>query len=285
MTEHSMDLELAGRRALITGSNAGIGAGIAKALAAEGAAVCIHGRNAERCESVAAEIVAAGGDAFVTTGDVATPAGCETVGDAVMGAWGGIDILVNNAGGRASSQRPGEASGPPNAAWLDTPWSAWQWTFEQNIGAAVRLVQRFVPGMKERGWGRVINIASAAATQTEPDLADYQAIKAAMVNMTASLARTLAHTGITVNTVSPGPILTDSMVALFTGLARQRGWDVDDWAEIERRVASEVIPISAGRLGQPDDIGRMVALLASPLSAYMTGSNYRVDGGQIRSIN
>jgi 3-oxoacyl-[acyl-carrier protein] reductase len=280
-----MDLELTGKRALITGSNAGIGSGIAKALAAEGASVVIHGRNAERCETVAGEIVVAGGKALVTTGDVATEAGCQAVGDTVMSAWGGIDILVNNAGGRASSQRPGGESGPPNAAWLDTPWSAWRWTFEQNIGAAVRLIQRFVPGMKERNWGRVINISSAAATQTEPDLADYQAVKAAMVNITSSLARTLSHTGITVNTVSPGPILTQPMVDLFANWAQQKGWDSDNWEDIERRVTSELIPISANRLGQPDDIGRMVALLASPLSGYMTGSNYRVDGGQIRSIN
>lgn len=280
-----MDLQLIGKRALVTGSNTGIGSGIAKALALEGASVVIHGRNAERCATVAGEIVGAGGEALVTTGDVATEAGCQAVGDTVMTAWGGVDILVNNAGGRASSQRPGDENGPLNAAWLDTPWSAWRWTFEQNIGAAVRLIQRFVPGMKERDWGRVINISSAAATQTEPDLADYQAVKAAMVNLTTSLARTLAHTGVTVNTVSPGPILTQPMVDLFTGLAKQKGWDSDDWEQIERRVTSELIPISANRLGQPDDVGRMVALLASPMSGYMTGSNYRVDGGQIRSIN
>jgi NAD(P)-dependent dehydrogenase (short-subunit alcohol dehydrogenase family) len=166
-----------------------------------------------------------------------------------------------------------------------TPWSAWRWTVEQNIGAAVRLIQRFVPGMKERNWGRMINISSAAATQTEPDLADYQAVKAAMVNLTTSLARTLAHTGVTVNTVSPGPILTQPMVDLFTGPAKQKGWDSDDWEQIERRVTSELIPISADRLDRPDDVGRMVALHASPMSGYMTGSNYRVDGGQIRSIN
>jgi len=280
-----MDLQLSGKRALVTGSNSGIGAAIARTLAAEGASVVIHGRNAERCQTVADEITAAGGKALVTTGDVATEAGCQAVGDAVMNAWGGIDILVNNAGGRASNNRPASEGGPPNAGWLDGPWSAWKWTFEQNLGAAVRLIQRFVPGMKERRSGRVINIASTVATQAEPDLADYQAAKAAMVNMTASLARTLAHTGITVNTVTPGPILTPAMIRMWTGVARQKGWDADNWKEVERRLTTEMLPISADRLGQPDDIGRMVALLASPLSGYMTGANYRVDGGQIRSIN
>ena len=171
-----------------------------------------------------------------------------------------------------------------NAPWLDIPWSDWLWTFEQNVGAAVRLIQRFVPGMKERKWGRIINIASAAATQTEPDLAEYQAVKAAMVNLSSSLAKTLAHTGITVNTVSPGTILTPAVTQTFTAWAQQLGWG-SDWNEIERRFIEEKIPIAADHFGQPEDIGRMVALLSSPLSAYTTGANYRVDGGQCRSVN
>ena len=280
-----MDLQLSGKRALITGSNSGIGAGIARVLAAEGAAVAIHGRDSERCETVAAGIRQAGGTAVVVVGDLATESGCTSVGDTVMAQLGGIDILVNNAGGRASSHRTDGAAGPPNPPWLETPWSDWLWTFEQNVGAAVRLIQRFVPGMKARQWGRIIHIASAAATQPERDLAEYQAVKAAMVNMTASLAKTLAHTGITVNTVSPGAILTPAVVAAFTGMAEQMGWNSADWSEIERRFTTELIPIAADHFGQPEDIGRMVALLASPLSAYMTGANYRVDGGQCRSVN
>ena len=280
-----MDLNLKGKRALVTGSNSGIGSGIAKTLAAEGAVVVIHGRNQQRCEEVVAEINASGGEAHFAVGDVATEEGCREIGDRIMDALGGLDILVNNAGGRASSHRTDGQGGPMNAAWLDTPWSDWQWTFEQNVGAAVRLIQRFVPGMKDRKWGRVIQIASAAATQTEPDLAEYQAVKAAMVNMSSSLAKTLAHTGITVNTVSPGAILTPAVVKTFTDVARQMGWDPDDWDEIERRFTTELIPISADHFGRPEDIGRVVALLASPLSGYMTGANYRVDGGQCRSVN
>lgn len=280
-----MDLGLDGKRALVTGSNSGIGTGIAKTLAAEGATVVIHGRDNGRCDAVAAEIVAAGGRALAVAGDTATEAGCAAVADAVLGELGGIDILVNNAGGRAASHRTDGQAGPMNSAWLDTPWSDWLWTYETNVGAAVRLIQRIVPGMKERGWGRVVNIASAAATQTEPDLAEYQAVKAAMVNMTSSLARTLAHSGITVNTVSPGAILTPAVTKTFTEIARQMGWNTDDWDEIERRFTTELIPIAADHFGRPEDIGRMVALIASPLSGYMTGANYRVDGGQCRSVN
>lgn len=280
-----MDLQLHGKRALITGSNSGIGAGIAKVLAAEGALVVIHGRDRARCESVAAEIGAVGGQAHFVVGDLATESGCAAVGDSVQSLLGGVDILVNNAGGRASSHRKDGKAGPMNPPWLETPWSDWLWTFEQNVGAAVRLIQRFVPGMKERSWGRVVNIASAAATQTEPDIAEYQAVKAAMVNMTSSLARTLAHTGITVNTVTPGAILTPAVTQAFTDIARKMGWDPNNWDEIERRFTRELIPIAADHFGQPEDIGRMVALLASPKSDYMTGANYRVDGGQCRSIN
>ena len=279
-----MDLQLKGKRALITGSSSGIGTGIAETLAAEGAVVVVHGRDAARSEAAAAAIRKAGGTAYVALGDLATEVGCNAVGDTIMNSVGGIDILVNNAGGRACSHRQDGLAGPMNAGWLDIPWSDWLWTFEQNVGAAVRLIHRFVPGMKDRKWGRVINISSAAGTQTEPDLAEYQAAKAAMVNMTTSLAKTLAHTGITVNTVSPGTILTPAVTQTFTAWGKALGWG-DDWSEIERRFIHEKIPIAADHFGDPGDIGRVVALLASPLSSYMTGANYRVDGGQCRSVN
>lgn len=278
-----MDLRLRGKRALVTGSSSGIGAGIAELLAGEGVCVAVHGRDAARASEVADRIVRGGGQADVVLGDLATPQGCAAVADAVDQQLGGVDILVNNAGGRASSHRPD--GGGLNPGWLDTPWDDWRWTFEQNVGAAVRLIQRFVPGMKALNWGRVINIGSASATQTIPDLAEYQAVKAAMVNMTGSLARTLAHTGITVNTVTPGTITTPAVVRTYRDIAAKMGMETSNWREIERRFTTEIRPIAVDHFGDVADIGRMVALLASPLSDYMTGSNYRVDGGQCRSIN
>jgi len=280
-----MDLQLGSKRALITGSNSGIGEGIARVLAREGAFVLVHGRNEERCVATVSAIVAAGGQASHVIGDLTDEATCTRIADDITRRYGGVDILVNNAGGRASSHRADGKGGPMNSAWLETPWSDWLWTYEQNVGAAVRLIQSLVPGMKQRGFGRIINIASAAATQAEPDLAEYQAVKAAMVNMTASLAKTLAATGVTVNTVTPGIIMSPAVKSAFTDIAKRQGWPTDDWAEIERRFTSQVFVNSAGRFGEPEDIGRMIALLASPLSGFMTGANYRVDGGQIRSIN
>lgn len=280
-----MDMQLTGKRALVTGSSSGIGEGIANVLAGEGAVVVVHGRDRDRTEAVAAAIRTDGGEAITVTGDLATDEGCADVADAVLAQLGGIDILVNNAGGKASGHRADGKERPANAPWLETPWDDWRWTYEQNMGAAVRLIQRLAPGMIERGWGRIINIASASGTQPEPDLADYQPAKAAMINMTSGLAKTFGGTGVTVNTVNPGTILTPAVTRVFTGWAAQLGWGTDDFAEIERRFTHEVIPQPVKHFGRAEDIGRMVAFLASPLAAYMTGANYRVDGGQCRSIN
>ncbi|MNQ81404.1 Acetoacetyl-CoA reductase [compost metagenome] len=182
---------------------------------------------------------------------------------------------MNNAGGKTT---------PGNPAWLDVPWAEWLATYEQNVGAAVRLVHRLVPGMRERGWGRIVQIASAAATQTEPNIGEYQSAKAAMINLSSSLAKSLAHTGITVNTVSPGTILTPAVEQWLSAVSEQKKWGAD-WDEIERRFTTEMIPLCTDHLGRPEDIGRVVALLASPLSGYISGANYRVDGGQCRSVN
>jgi 3-oxoacyl-[acyl-carrier protein] reductase len=270
-----MDLQLNGLRALVTGSSSGIGAGIASVLAREGATVVVHGRDEQRTASVARGLAELGGTSHAVLGDLATPEGCAMVVQAVLSAVGGVDILVNNAGGKTASGNP---------AWFDVSWSDWIGTYEQNVGAAVRLAHAFVPGMKARGFGRIVNITSASATQPERNIGEYQAAKAAMVNLSASLARALARTGITVNSVMPGTILTPAVKLWLSHVAQQQRWG-DDWAEIERRFTSEFIPLCTGKLGRPEDIGRMVALIASPLSGYMTGGNYRVDGGQIRSIN
>ena len=279
-----MNLELKGKRALVTGSSSGIGAGIARILALEGVIVAVHGRNVERAKQVAEAIRETGGTAMIALGDLAAEEECTRTAVAVEAELGGLDILVNNAGGRASGHRDGH-SGPVNPGWLETPWEDWLWTYEQNVGAAVRLIQRFVPGMKDRKWGRIIQIASVSATQTVADSAEYQAAKAAMVNMSTSLTKTLAHTGITVNTVSPGTIVTPAVLRAYTAHAKKLGWDPEDWKTIEHRFVTEVRPIAVDHFGNVDDIGRMVALIASPLSAFMAGTNYRVDGGQCLSVN
>jgi NAD(P)-dependent dehydrogenase (short-subunit alcohol dehydrogenase family) len=271
-----MNLILRGKRALVTGSSAGIGAAIARVLAAEGVRVAVHGRNAARCEAVAGEIRTAGGEACVVLGDLADDAGAQAVADATLQALGGVDILVNNAGGNESVQ-----SGNPG--WFEVTAQDWVAAYQQNTVAAVRLCQRLAPGMQQRGWGRIIQIASASAIQPIPFIPNYQAAKAAMLNLSASLARALAHSGITVNTISPGTVRTPAVDTWLASVAQQMQWEGDDEA-IERRLTRELIPLCVPRIGRPEDIGHAAAFLASPLAGYITGANLRVDGGQIQSV-
>lgn len=270
-----MELQLKGKRTLVTGSSSGIGAGIARVLAAEGATVVVHGRDEARARNVADDVQKAGGKALVVVGDLATGDGCESVVDSIMTKLGGIDILVNNAGGKTAEGNP---------EWMEVGWQDWIDTYEQNVGATVRLIHRFVPGMKDRGWGRVIQISSAQGTQTDPFVGEYAASKAAMINLSSSLAKALTHTGVTVNTVSPGVILTPLVERWLSVVSQQKQWG-DDWKVIEKRFTTEMTPLCVDHIGRPEDVGRVVALLASPLSSYITGANYRVDGGQCRSIN
>ncbi|HEY6868161.1 MAG TPA: SDR family oxidoreductase [Novosphingobium sp.] len=280
-----MDLELVGKRALVTGSSSGIGAAIARVLAAEGATVMVHGRDEAKTRAVAQGLIDSGARASHVTGELSLEDDCAEVARRTLEFLGGVDILVNNAGGMAASNRPDSTAESFNRPWLETPWDDWRWTYEQNVGSSVRLIQALAPGMIERGWGRIINISSASATQTEPDLADYQPAKAAITNMTTGLAKSLAGSGVTVNTVTPGTIATEGVRSGFVEWAKQLGWTDREWPEIERRFTTEVIPQPIKHFGRPEDIARMVAFIASPQAGYMTGANYRVDGGQCRSVN
>ena len=147
-----LDLKLEGKRALVTGSSSGIGESIARLLAQAGAAVVVHGRNAERAERVAADInKQKGGRAWVALGDLAGEEGGARVASRTLETLGGIDILVNNAGGADDGMKP----------WFETPIDEWKDVFEQNVFSAVRLIRLLVPRMKESGWGRVIQISKS----------------------------------------------------------------------------------------------------------------------------
>ncbi len=270
-----MDLRLQGKRALVSGSTSGIGAGIARRLAAEGVAVAIHGRDGARAEHVAGEIRAAGGNAIVALGDLTDDAAANRVANAVEANWGGIDILINNAGGKT-----GEGQTP----WWELTTDDWLHTYQLCVLSAVRLIKRLVPGMKQRGWGRVIQISSSSASMPTPQIPHYQAAKAAMTNMTVCLSKELAGSGVTANAVSPGMVLTEGVVTWLTALAKQMGWP-EDLDTIEKRVTSEFVPVPVGRLGRVEEIGAMVVLLASPYGAFINGANIRADGGFVPTVN
>lgn len=177
-----MELRLAGKRALVTGSSSGLGEEIAKVLAAEGATVVVHGRDRARTEAVAKGIREAGGQADVAIGDLGTDAGA----DAVAAVAGSIDVLVNNMG-----------VFDPSISWTTVTPEDWAHTYNVNVIAGVRMIQRLVPGMRERGWGRVIQISSVTGHLPQASQPHYAASNAARDNLAASLARELKHSGVT----------------------------------------------------------------------------------------
>lgn len=271
-----MDLQLKGKRALVTGSSSGIGAGIARLLAEEGCDVVVHGRNSDKAEAVAESIRSTGGRCAIALGDLSTNAGADAVAQAATAAFGSIDILINNAGG---------SSGGSASDWWDVTEDQWVQTHEMNAVAAARMVKRLLPGMKKQGWGRIVQIASAAGTQPIPMGPDYGATKAAMINMTVSLAKALGDCGVTSNCISPGAVLTPAVEHWVTSLAEKEGFSDLPFEEQEKRVASRMAPTLLGRIGRTDDIAMAVCMVVSPRMNYMTGANIRVDGGQVQSIN
>jgi len=267
-----LDLQLNGRRALVTGSSSGIGTDIAQMLIDEGCAVVVHGRNRERTEAAATKMKAAG----FALGDLSTGEGVEAVHRAAIDALGGpIEILVNNAGGSVSDS----ATRPV----LDISIDEWEANYRGNTLAAVRLAKLVVPDMLAAKWGRLIQISSAVALQPNYLGPDYSGAKAALNNFTVTLAGSLHSSGVTVNTVTPGIIMTNGLISF----AQSQYGDPDMTVEqiTERMVADKVFDLPpAGRLGTGEDVALAVCLLASPRSGYVTGSNYRVDGGQVRAV-
>lgn len=265
-----MDLKLRGKRALVTGSTSGLGEAIVKMLAAEGAAVIVHGRDKHRAQAVASAIASAGGHADIALGDLTSDQGADAVAEAAL-AHGEINILVNNAGFYH------------HLDWNSATPQSWADTYEANVIAHVRMIQRFVPDMRKRGWGRVIQIGGGLAGQPMPSLPDYSASLAARHNLAVSLARELKDTGVTSNLIAPGAILVPAVKALLEQIAPQYGWG-EHWEDIERGAARDLVPNDVGRLGRPDEIAAAVAFLASAHADYISGATLRVDGGTIRSV-
>jgi 3-oxoacyl-[acyl-carrier protein] reductase len=262
-----MDLQLNGKRALVTGGSSGIGAEIARMLALEGVKVVVHGRNQARAQGVATAIAAGGGEAAVALGDLITAEGAQATIEAAGQAFGGVDILINNAGGSDSATASG---------WFETPVEDWADSYRQNALPAVRLAQAFVPAMRERGWGRVIQISSRNA------IGGYGAAKAAVNNLTLSLSKALAGAGVTSNGIMPGLIYTPLVDPWFAALAKQQG--SDDPNVGQDFALKSVLQQAVARLGQPKDIAAAVCFIASPLSDFMTGATIRIDGGATPTV-
>lgn len=265
-----MDLQLKGKRVLVTGSSAGLGEATARLLAAEGAEVIVHGRNEQRAAAVTDSINQSGGKASYVLGDLSTDEGADHVAGGAL-AGGPVAILVNNAG--AYQPRP----------WLQVSADDWQDSYNVNVLAYVRMIHRLLPGMKTLGWGRMIQIGSSGGIEPFALQPDYLAATAARHNLTVSLARELKGTGITSNTVAPGPMLVENTRQMLLGMAEQFGWG-NDWADIERNAVEQFVQNDVGRFGKPEEVAAAVAFLTSPLADYITGALLRVDGGHTKSI-
>ena len=265
-----MDLRLAGKRALVTGSSSGIGKAIAKQLAAEGVTVVVHGRDESRANAVAEAIRAAGGKAEVALGDITTDAGADAVAAAAL-ADGPIDILVNNAGAVGNF-----------LPWMKATTEDWTQAYNTNVISSVRMIQRLIQQMRERQWGRVIQIGGGLSQQPGPTGPYYNATLAARHNLAVSLARELKDTGVTSNVVAPGAILAEATRPMLAHMAQAQGWGGTQ-EEIEYKATQNIAPNDIGRFGRTEEIAAAVAFLASPVADYVSGAIIRVDGGTIRS--
>jgi NAD(P)-dependent dehydrogenase (short-subunit alcohol dehydrogenase family) len=257
-----MDLGLEGKIALVTGSTAGIGFAIAEALAKENARVIVNGRTEERVRAAVGRI----GGAEGVAADLSTDAGFRTV----IEKHPRVDILVNNLG--IFEPKPFEQISDDD----------WRRFFEVNVLSGVRLSRHYLSGMRERNWGRIIFISSESAVQIPAEMIHYGFTKTAQIAIARGIAETTAGTGITVNSVLPGPTASEGVSAFVQGLARDRG--VTEKA-VEAEFFNSVRPSSLlKRFEHPNEIAAMVAFVASPAASGVNGSALRVDGGVIRAI-
>ncbi|NKY37262.1 SDR family oxidoreductase [Nocardia speluncae] len=262
-----MQIDLAGRTALVTGSTQGIGQAIATGLARAGAQVVINGRGTDRVTSAVATVRTDSGSDAVTgaVGDLATEEGAA----AVVAAVPAVDILVNNLGIFGAI--------PP----LEIDDAEWRRYFEVNVLSAVRLIRAYLPGMKEQGWGRVLNLASDSAVVIPAEMIHYGMTKASLLAIGRGFAKDAAGTGVTVNSVLAGPTHTGGV----EDFVRELVGDDLPWEQAQHEFMVRHRPQSLlQRLIEPEEIANLVVYLASPYASATTGGAVRVDGGYIDSI-
>jgi 3-oxoacyl-[acyl-carrier protein] reductase len=258
-----VDLELTGRRAFVAASTSGLGLACAKALAMEGARVTITGRRGELARSMAAELPGGAVGIGVDLSDADDAKRAMQVATTVLG---GIDVLVLNSGG------------PPPIDVLDASVADLEGSCRQILYSAHRLIRAFVPGMRERRWGRVIAVGSSGVEQPISGLATSNAARAALAAWLKTLANEVAADGVTVNMVLPGRVDTERVRSLDRKRAKREG------VSAEEVVQASQASIPIGRYGSPEEFGSTVTYLASGPASFITGSLVRVDGGLIRTI-
>lgn len=258
-----MDLQLQNRTALVTGSSRGTGQIIAAALLAEGATVLVHGLEEGQADAAVTTI----GGGIAVYGDITNEQGTQVLLAAC--ADHNIDILVNNYGTADAG------------SWMKSNTEDWLDSYQKNVLSAQRLVQALLPAMQSRGWGRVINLGTVGSTRPNARMPAYYAAKGALATMSVSLAKEVADSGVRVNLVSPGLILTPEVEAAYLAKGKREGWG-ETWDAVEPYVARD-IPI--GRIARREEVAHLVAFLCSPLADAIHGQNIRIDGGAVDIVS
>jgi NAD(P)-dependent dehydrogenase (short-subunit alcohol dehydrogenase family) len=264
----AMDFGLKGRRALVTGSTAGIGYATARALAAEGARVTVNGRTEARVRDAVKRLQAETPGALVDgiAADLGGAAGCRMLLERLPE----VDVLVNNLGIFA----PKSFEQITDEDWLRF--------FEVNVLSGVRLARHYVRGMRARDWGRIVFVSSESALQIPVEMIHYGMTKTAQLAVARGLAESLAGTGVTVNSVLPGPTASEGVGEFVSRLAAKQGVDA---ATVEREFFETGRPTSIlKRFTTPDEVAAMIAYVCSARAAATTGAALRVDGGVVRAI-
>lgn len=262
-----MDLELAGKRAVVTASSRGLGRGIAETLAREGANVLLVGRSGDRLAKAVAEIDARGqGRAHYLVADLADAGAAEEIHAAAAEALGGVDILVNNTGG------------PPLAAMAETPLAVLREQFDAMVMRVIELTCLCLPAMRQAAWGRILTVASSGVVQPIPNLGLSNTLRSALVGWSKTLAGEVGRDGVTVNVLLPGRIHTERVDELDAAAAARQGKTLAEVA------AASHATIPLGRYGTVEEFAAVAAFLVSGPASYVTGSMIRCDGGVIRSV-
>jgi len=256
---------LIGRTALVCGASRGIGRASALALAAAGAHVVLLARSGDRLKAAASEILAAGGAASVVTADLDDRSGLDGVIETLLSEHGPVHVLVNNS------------SGPPGGPLLRAAPEELLTAFGRHVLAGHMLVQKLLPGMRDAGYGRIINVISTSVREPIPNLGVSNTIRGAMASWAKTLSRELPP-GVTINNVLPGFTDTERLGSLGASRAAREGTTTEAVKE------AWLAQVPERRLAQPEETAAAIAFLASPAAAYIRGTSLPVDGGRLRSI-
>ncbi|MDJ0617631.1 MAG: SDR family oxidoreductase [Calothrix sp. MO_192.B10] len=259
-----MDLGLKDRVALVGASSQGLGRAIAKSLAREGAKIAICSRNSTTLEATRQALeVETNAKVISVVADLSLKQDIEKLLGTVQAELGAIDILVNNTGN------------PPAGRLMDLAESDWEQAYQLVLMSAIRLIKGVIPSMRERRWGRVINIATSAVEQPRGDLLISTTFRSGLAAFSRAIAADLAHHNVLIHTVCPGVIGTDAMLNLAKNMANTEGITVENAEE------KLTFGIPMGRMGEPEEIANLVTCLASDKLNYMTGQTITMDGGKL----